>query len=119
MPFAQRYTPRVSLVVKKAGGSAIPQMRALIREMNPNLPVAQAMPLSEVTAVGLIPQRIAGAVAGSLGMVGLLLAAIGIYGVTSYSVDAARPRDRHPRGARRRRRVGAAAGPAAGDHADA
>jgi ABC-type antimicrobial peptide transport system permease subunit len=34
----------------------------------------------------LIPQRIAAAVAGSLGLVGLLLAAIGIYGVTSYSV---------------------------------
>jgi putative ABC transport system permease protein len=86
VPLAQRYTPRVSLVVKNAGGSAIPQVRALVHEMNPNLPIAQAMPLSDVTAVGLIPQRIAAGVAGSLGIVGLLLAAIGIYGVTSYSV---------------------------------
>src|SRR4029078_2102251 len=52
------------------------------------------MPLTQVTAVGLIPQRIAAAVAGSLGLVGLLLAAIGIYGVTSYS------------GARRVREIG-------------
>jgi ABC-type antimicrobial peptide transport system permease subunit len=45
------------------------------------------MPLSEVTALGLIPQRVAASVAGSLGLVGLLLAAIGIYGVTSYAVS--------------------------------
>ena len=87
VPVAQRYVPRVSLVVKTAGGTAIPQVRALLREMNPNLPVAQALPLTEVTALRLIPQRIAAGVAGSLGVVGLLLAAIGIYGVTSYSVS--------------------------------
>ena len=55
--------------------------------MNPNLPIAQALPLTALTAVGLIPQRIAAGVAGSLGVVGLLLAAIGIYGVTSYNVN--------------------------------
>jgi putative ABC transport system permease protein len=85
VPFAQLYTPRVSLVVKTAGPSAIPQMRTLIRELNPHLAIAQALPLTELIAVGLIPQRIAGTVAGSLGVVGLLLAAIGIYGVTSYN----------------------------------
>ena len=87
VPLSQRYRPRVSLVVKSAGGTVIPGMRALIREMNPNLPVSQAMPLTDVTALGLIPQRIAAGVAGSLGILGLLLAGIGIYGVTSYSVN--------------------------------
>ena len=61
-------------------------MRALLRDMNPNLPITEALPLSQVTAAGLIPQRIAAAVASSLGTVVLLLAAIGIFGVTSYSV---------------------------------
>ena len=61
-------------------------MRSIVRRMDPNLPISQALPLTEITALGLVPQRIAGAVAGSLGLVGLLLAAIGIYGVTSYSV---------------------------------
>ena len=87
VPFAQRYVSRVALAVKTTGATAIPQMRALVREMNPNLPVSQALPLGEVIAVGLIPQRIAAGVAGSLGVVCLLLAAIGIYGVTSYSVS--------------------------------
>jgi hypothetical protein len=87
VPFAQQYSARMSLLVKTSGASVIPQVRALVREMNANLPVTTAMPLSEVTAIGLIPQRIAASVAGTLGIVGLLLAAIGIYGVTSYTVS--------------------------------
>jgi putative ABC transport system permease protein len=85
-PLAQHYHPRVSLLVRTAGPTAIPAVRALVREMNPNLPIVAALPLRDVTAIGLVPQRIAAAVAGTLGMLGLLLAALGIYGVTSYGV---------------------------------
>src|SRR5262249_13533197 len=69
VPLSQRYLPQLSLVVRSAHGGTIPQVRALVRELDPNLPVTVAMPLSEVTAIGLIPQRIAAAVAGSLGVV--------------------------------------------------
>ncbi len=86
VPIAQRYVPRATLLVKTAGATVIPQVRAIVRDLNPNLPVTNAMPLESVTAILLIPQRIAGALAASLGVVVLLLAAIGIYGVTSYSV---------------------------------
>jgi putative ABC transport system permease protein len=87
VPVAQRYVSRVSLLVKSSRGGIIPAVRMLLREMDPNLPVTTALPLEQVTALILIPQRVAGAVAASLGVVVLLLAAIGIYGVTSYSVD--------------------------------
>jgi len=87
VPVAQRYMSRTSLLVRSASGSVIPQVRALVHELNPNLPITTAMPLHQVTALTLIPQRIAAAVAASLGVVVLLLAAIGIYGVTSYSVS--------------------------------
>ena len=91
VPLSQRYVPRVSLLVKTGGESAIPQsaipmMRAVVRELNPNLPVTQALPLTDINALQLIPQRVAGAASGAFGIVGLLLAAIGIYGVTSYTV---------------------------------
>ena len=56
--------------------------------MNPNVPVVNAQTLEEYGSLGLIPQRIAASVAGSLGIVGLLLAAIGIYGVTAYMVTS-------------------------------
>jgi predicted permease len=87
VPFAQRYTPRVSLVIKNSGPTAVPIARSLIHQLDPDLPVTQAVTLADVTALSTIPQRLAAAVAGSLGIVGLLLAAIGIYGVTSYSVN--------------------------------
>jgi predicted permease len=87
VPVAQRYVSRVSLLVKSANGGTIPQVRTLLREMNPNLPVTIAVPLDQFTSLTLVPQRVAAAVAASLGVVVLLLAAIGIYGVTSYSVS--------------------------------
>ena len=88
VPHAQHYISRVQLLVRSSDGrSTLPQTRALLREMNPNLPINEALPLSEVTAVGVVPQRIAAAVAASLGAVALLLAAIGIFGVTSYAVS--------------------------------
>ena len=55
VPLAQQNMSSLSLVVKTRGdASAIPQVRALLREMNPNLPITVAMPLREVTAIGLV-----------------------------------------------------------------
>ena len=87
LPLAQLYHGRVHVLVKTSGTAVIPQVRALVREMNPTLPVTEALTLSDITAIGLVPQRIAAAVAGSLGLVGLLLAALGIFGVTAYAVN--------------------------------
>ncbi len=87
VPLTQVYDSRVSLLVKSSAGGMIPQLRAVLRDLNPNLPVTSAMPLEQVTAITFVPQRMAAAVAGSLGVVVLLLAAIGIYGVTSYAVQ--------------------------------
>jgi len=87
VPFAQRYLARASLLVRTSDDrSSVPEIRTLLRSMNPNLPITEAMRLSDLTAIGLVPQRMAASVAGTLGIVGLLLCAIGIYGVTSFSV---------------------------------
>jgi predicted permease len=88
VPLSQQYLPGVTLLVKTEDGRSIARdVRAIVHQMNPNLPISRAMPLTQVTAIGLVPQRIAASLAGSLGLVGLLLAAIGIYGVTSYAVN--------------------------------
>ena len=88
VPMAQQSMSRISLLVRNAGNqSSIPQVRALLRELKPTLPITEAMPLGDITAIGLVPQRVAAAVAGSLGLVGMLLAAVGIYGVTAYAVS--------------------------------
>lgn len=88
VPASQHYSTDLALLLRTTDGhSTIPQVRDILRGLNPNLPITEAMPLSQVTAIGLVPQRMAAAVAGSLGIVGLLLASIGIYGVTSYAIS--------------------------------
>ena len=87
VPLGQVYQGRLNLIVKTSGSSVLPEIRGLVRSLNPNLPVTEALSLADITALGTIPQRIAAAIAGTLGIIGLLLASMGIYGVTSYSVS--------------------------------
>jgi putative ABC transport system permease protein len=61
-------------------------VRNTIRELDPNIPVADVQTLSEYFAVGLYPFRILGVVMGACGVMALLLATLGIYGIISYSV---------------------------------
>ncbi|HET9483191.1 MAG TPA: FtsX-like permease family protein, partial [Xanthomonadales bacterium] len=60
--------------------------RAELAALDPNLPMPQIHRFEDMAAIGLLPQRIAGAVSGALGAVGLLLAMIGIYGVIAFQV---------------------------------
>ena len=87
VPFAQNYSGTVSLFVRSS--TAAPLMlpiRRLVADLDPALPILNSQPLPELVAVGLFPQRVAVWVASSLGAVALLLALIGIYGVTAYGV---------------------------------
>jgi len=89
VPMQQQYIPRLAIVARSTRGQRLAgELRALLASMNPNLPIVQALTLDEYSRVGLLPQRLAASVAGSLGIVGLLLAAIGIYGVTAYMVTS-------------------------------
>ena len=87
VPFAQHYDPRMSILIKRMDVSVVPAMRALLREMNPNLPLSRASALSDATSFGLVPNRIAAWTAVLAGLVGALLAALGVYGVTSHYVS--------------------------------
>jgi putative ABC transport system permease protein len=61
-------------------------MQSILKTMDPNLPVLQAGSLTEITAFNLVPQRIAVWIAGSVGTIALLLAMIGVYGLTAHAV---------------------------------
>jgi putative ABC transport system permease protein len=63
-----------------------PTIRAVVRDFDRNLPVVNLQSMAEYAALGLAPERLAASVAGSLGTVALLLAAIGIYGLAAYAV---------------------------------
>jgi len=84
---SSRMTSTITIAARSTHGRRITDaIRTLVTSMNPNLPIVASQTLDESVALGLTPQRVAASVSGSLGLVGLLLAAIGIYGVTAFAV---------------------------------
>src|SRR5215510_471120 len=85
---AQRPWGGVDLVAQTEGDPSrmIGVVRDEIKRMDPNLPVTDARTMTEHLRASLAPARGAAAVLGGFGLLALAIAAIGIYGVTAYSV---------------------------------
>jgi len=86
MPLQQQPADNLTLIVRAPGTTAIAsEIRAIVSALNPGVAVTFRS-ASDNLRLALLPQRIAALVSGTLGVVGLLLAALGIYGVMAYSV---------------------------------
>lgn len=82
---AQTNEPIMRLLIRSNGASLLPQVRAIVAEMNPSLPM-QASTLTDLTSVVLLPHRLASWLAAVVAIIGAFLAAIGIYGLAAYNV---------------------------------
>ena len=80
--------PSVSLVVQSDGNveELIPGLRQAVWEIDKDQPIAEIITLGEHLRQFLGPQRFSVVLVGGLAVVGLLLAAVGLYGLISYSV---------------------------------
>ncbi|MGH9711205.1 MAG: ABC transporter permease, partial [Candidatus Acidiferrales bacterium] len=87
-PTLQEGETATNVLIRTAGTPAalLPEVRNTVKSINPSVMVLQAGSVSSLLYISLFSYRTAASLAATLGALGLLLAAIGIYGVLAYSV---------------------------------
>jgi len=87
-PMSQDYQSSGILTVRTEGNpeALFGAVRKEVQTLDPNLPLFDVKTLTEHMRFALFPSRVAATVLGVFGLVALLLSAIGIYGITSYTV---------------------------------
>jgi predicted lysophospholipase L1 biosynthesis ABC-type transport system permease subunit len=77
-----------TLHVRSGGPAAAlaPALRDLVTQLDPRVPILELGTLDQTIRADILQQRVLARVAALLGIVALLLASVGLYGVTSYSV---------------------------------
>jgi predicted permease len=94
VPFAHNYSGNVFLHVRlntpdrQAAAGMIPTMRQTLRNIDPDLPILSIAPFVDLVekSVGLWIVRLGATLFGAFGLIALLLAVVGVYGVKAYAV---------------------------------
>ncbi len=88
LPVGQHHESGMTLYVRAAvtPGSLIAGLRREIQELEPNLPVAGIRTMTETIGTSLYGARMGAWLIAGFGGLALLLAAVGIYGVLSFSI---------------------------------
>jgi putative ABC transport system permease protein len=86
-----RQSPRLntSILLRTDGGplSLLPAVRAEIAAVDPDLPIFDAKPLDQLISQSILGIAYVAAMMGGIGIIALVLASVGVYGVMSYSVS--------------------------------
>ena len=87
-PHAQKPDAFGNFVVRFSGsaGAVVPQIRQTIAQVNRNLPIDDVVSLTDQIGRSLVQQKLVARLATFFGLLALLLACIGLYGVMSYGV---------------------------------
>jgi len=87
-PLEQDFTPAVSLLVRFAGEATAAEavVQRELHALDPDLPLLGVTTHDRTVREHTVPQRIAAYGAGAFGVVGLLLAVVGLYGLLAYTV---------------------------------
>jgi predicted permease len=88
VPFGQEYAHGMSLHVRTRADAETfaAALRAEIRALDPDVAPIMIASLTEVLESSLFPQRLAAGLIGGLGVLGLVLAVVGVFGALSFRV---------------------------------
>ena len=88
VPLRQEYVPQINVHVRTAADAKamVATLRTEVQQIDPSLPVGNAQTLSERIENSLGGERSQATLYGSAGILALILAAVGLYGVMSYTV---------------------------------
>jgi predicted permease len=87
VPLMQRYLNPLTLHVRSNGDpmAIAPTIADAVHSLNPNLPLFNVTTLKKNMNIGNVFERIVVVFAGTFGLLALILAAVGIYGVVDYT----------------------------------
>ena len=88
IPFTQSPFHQASIVVKTSGDPAafVSSVTAAVNSVDPELPLAGLRTVDEIVSEALAIDRFSVVLFASFGVLGLMLAAVGIYGVMAFAV---------------------------------
>ena len=88
-PRAQRYDSTMTIVARSAAPPAdvLRRIQAAVYSLDPTLPFFQADSLENHLSLPLLPARIAAIMLGGFGVLAVILAATGLYGMLAYAVS--------------------------------
>ncbi len=92
VPYPYQQFVSTGLVIRVAGNPAAitPSVRDAIRAADANIPIAFTRTMDDVRRLTFWQYQLFGSVFSSIGLLGLLLASVGVYGVLSYTVTQRR-----------------------------
>jgi putative ABC transport system permease protein len=88
VPHALRSSNRIFTVIRTSGDPAAlaPSIRRIVAELDPGLPVYSMRTMREVVDATVSAPRLAAALTGAFATLALMLALVGVYGITAFAV---------------------------------